>query len=259
MRLKNKVAIVTGGGVGIGKAISIAFAKEGADVVIACPFWPELEPTANEIESLGRKSLAVLTDISDENQVKNMVAETVARFGRVDVLVNNAGIEGATASVVDVELQDWNRVLAVNLVGPMLCSREVLKIMIPHRSGNIINISSAAGKKGVAMHSSYCASKWGVIGLTQCLALEVGVHTIRVNCICPSWTHGERIERIMRARADATGRPYEEILQLSARDSPLGRMVASQDVAAMAVFLASNESSGMTGQAINVSPGTDMR
>jgi NAD(P)-dependent dehydrogenase (short-subunit alcohol dehydrogenase family) len=258
MRLKDKVAIVTGGGVGIGKAISLAFAREGADIVLACPFLSELEPTAAEINSLGRKSLAVVTDVSDEEQVREMVAKTVGEFGKIDILVNSAGIEGRTANVVDVDLEDWNRVLAVNLTGPMLCSKEVLKIMVPHKSGSIINISSAAGKRGFVMRSPYCASKWGVIGLTQTVALEVGVHNIRVNCICPGPTEGERIERVLNARVEATGRPYQELRALMTGNNPLGRMVYPEEVAAAAVFLASAEAGGLTGQAINVSIGLIM-
>lgn len=258
MRLKDRVAIVTGGGVGIGRAISLAFAREGADVVLACPFLSELEPTAAEIRALGRKSLAVVADVSDEKQVQEMVAKTVSEFGKIDILVNNAGIEGRTANVVDVDLEDWNQVLAVNLTGPMLCSREVLKIMLPRKSGSIINISSAAGKRGFVMRSPYCASKWGVIGLTQTMALEVAVHNIRVNCICPGPTQGERIERVLRNRVEATGRPYEEMRGLMTRNNPLGRMVYPEEVAGAAVFLASDEAGGLIGQAINASIGLIM-
>ncbi|MFH1031192.1 MAG: SDR family NAD(P)-dependent oxidoreductase [Chloroflexota bacterium] len=259
MRLDNKVALVTGGGVGIGKAISIAFAREGADLVIASPFPAELEPTAKEIKSMGRQCLAVVTDITDEKQVRNMVVETVKKYGRIDILVNNSGISGKTANVIDVDIEDWNKTLTLNLTGSLLCAKEALKVMIPRKSGNVLNISSVSGKRGFAMRSPYTASKWGLVGLTQTWALEVGKHNIRVNCICPGPCQGERIERVMRANALAKGLTYEAILADATKGAALNRMVTPEEVAAVAVFLASDEASGMTGQAINVTAGLEMK
>jgi len=158
-----------------------------------------------------------------------------------------------------VDLEDWKKVLAINLTGALLCAKEVMKMMIPKKSGNIINIASISGKRGFAMRSPYTASKWGLIGLTQTWALEAGPHNIRVNCICPGPCQGERIERVMRANAQAKGKTYDEILAEATANSPLKRMVTAEEVAAVAVFLASNESSGMTGQAINVTAGLEMK
>ncbi len=180
MRLNNKVAIVTGGGVGIGRAISLAFASEGAAVVAAARTLPRLEAVADEIRSGGGRAIAIQTDVSDENQVNKMVAQTLNEYGQVDILVNNSGITGPTINVADIKLDVWNEVLTINLTGAMLCAREVLRNMLPHRSGNIINISSAAGTRGLPMRSPYCVSKWGIIGLTQTLAIEVGEYNIRV-------------------------------------------------------------------------------
>lgn len=256
MKLDNKVAIVTGGGTGIGKAIAYAFHSEGAAVVVAARTFPRLEAVAEDIRSKGGRSTAIQTDISVENQVKNMVAQTLSEYGQIDILVNNAGITGPTIEVVNINLDDWNEVLDINLTGAMLCSREVLKSMIDSKSGNIVNISSIAGQRAYPMRSPYCASKWGMIGLTQTLAQEVGKYNIRVNCITPGFVPGERIERVMRARAEATGVPYEEIAGRAAAGHALGRTVIADEVASAVVFLVSNASSGITGQTISVNAGS---
>jgi len=259
VRLNKKVAIVTGGGVGIGRAISLAFAAEGVAVVAAARTLPRLEAVADEIRSRGGRATAIQTDISDENQVKKVVAQTLNEYGQIDILVNNSGIAGPTINVVDIKLDDWNEVLAINLTGAMLCAREVLKSMIARRSGNIINISSAAGRGGFAMRSPYCVSKWGIIGLTQTLAMEVGEYNIRVNCIAPGAVEGERIENVMKARAEATGLTYEAVRSRSTADAALGRMVTATEIANTAVFLVSDESSGITGQTISVNAGLRLR
>jgi len=253
------VAIVTGGGVGIGKAISLVFAAEGAAVVVAARTRSRLEAVADEIRSKGGRTTAIPTDVSDENQIRKMVAQTLNEYDQVDILVNNSAAMGVTANVVDIKLDDWNEELAVSLTGVMLCAREVLKSMIPRQSGNIINISSGSGKSGYAMRSPYCVAKWGVIGLTQTLALEVGEYNIRVNCIAPGWVEGERLERAMKDRAGATGLSYEEvykqIIDEAIAKAALGRIVTAAEVAGAAIFLASDESSGLTGQTIGVDAG----
>ena len=262
MRLKNKVAIVTGGGVGIGKAISLAFASEGAAVVVAARTRSRLEAAADEIRSKGGRATAIPTDIADENQVRKMVAQTLNEYGQIDILVNNSAITGATANVVNIKLDDWNEELAVSLTGAMLCAREVLKSMVARQSGNIINISSDAGKSGYPMRSPYCVSKWGIIGLTQTLAMEVGGYNIRVNCIAPGWVEGERLERVMKGRVEATGLTYEEVygqvISGAIARAALGRIVTAAEVASAAVFLASDESSGLTGQTISVDAGSGL-
>jgi len=259
MRLEGKVAIITGGGKGIGRAISLAFAREGANVVVAARTESALKEVASEIEAIGRKSLAVVTDLSDPEQSLAMVDRTLEEFGKVDVLVNNSGIEGPTASVVDMDLEAWNQVLAVNLTGTMLCAKHALKkSMIPRQNGIIINISSGMGRRGFGLRSPYSASKWGIIGFTQALAWEVGGCGIRVNCIVPGPVEGDRLERVLREKSKVLGITFEEIMQSTKARSALGRMVKPEEVAALAVFLASEQSSSITGQTINCCAGTFM-
>ncbi len=255
MRLKDKVAIITGGGVGIGKAIALAFSSEGAALVLASRNLANLEAVASEVKGRGGQAIALKTDVADESRVKEMVAQTLSEYGRVDILVNNSGIAGPTAAVVDLKLEDWNQTIAVDLTGVMLCSREVLKDMIPRGSGSIINISSLAGRQGMVFRSPYTVSKWGLIGFTQTLSMEVGENNIRVNCIAPGPVYGERIENVIRARSKALGVAEEEITkQLTSRAS-LAKLVTAEEIAWTAVFLASGESGGITGQTMSVDGG----
>jgi len=259
MQLEGKIAVITGGGRGIGKSIALVFAGEGADVVIAARTEADLKKTAAEIEAMGRKCLAIVTDQAVPKQVHAMVDRTLEKFGRVDVLVNNAGIGGPAASVADMDLEAWNQTLAINLTGSMLCAKYILKDdMIPRKSGNIINISSVSGRMGHAMRSPYAASKWGLIGLTQSLALEVGKYGIRVNCITPGPVEGERIEWAMRKVSQAQGISYEQAVANEVARTALGKMIKPEEVGYLAVFLASEKSAGITGQTINCSAGLRM-
>ena len=260
MRLKDKVAIVTGGGRGIGKAIALAFASEGARLVVAARSLSKLEETAEEINSRGGRAKAVQTDVSDEKQVQQMVAETLNEYGQIDILVNNSGIGGVTASVVDLKLEDWNEVLAIDLTGSMLCAREVLKSMMPRRSGNIINIGAEGGRggngrSGYPMRSPYCVAKMGIIGLTETLAIEVGEYNIRVNCISPAAVRGERVTNVLMGRSQATGVPFDELMSKLTADYSLNRQAEASEIATAAVFLASDESSAITGQILVVNCG----
>jgi len=255
MRLKDKVAIVTGGGRGIGKAIALAFAFEGATVVVAARTLSKLEETVEEIKSKGGRAKAIQTDVSDEKQVQQMVAQTLNEYGQVDILVNNTGIGGPTANVVDLKLEDWNEVLGIDLTGSMLCSREVLKSMIPRRSGNIINMAAEGGRggdgrAGYPMRSPYCCAKMGIIGLSETLAVEVGEYNIRVNCISPAAVRGERLVNVVKGRSEATGVPFDELMSKITANYSLKRAAEESEVAAAAVFLASDESSAITGQTL---------
>jgi len=255
MRLADQTAIVTGGGRALGRAIALRRAREGANVTVASPEAAELEAVAAEIRALGRQVLAIDTDVSQEDQVVAMAKQTRHTFGRIDVLVNNAGIIGPTAPVTDVSRRDWDEVLAVNLTGVYLCCKAVLPDMIARRSGKIINIASVAGKIGFALRSPYCVSKWGVIGLTRTVAKEVGQHNIQVNAICPGPLQGERMRRLMEARARALKVSAEEIERRIVEGTLLKRLIPPEDVAAMVAYLASTEADNVTGQAIDVSAG----
>jgi len=256
MRLKDKVAIVSGGGTGIGKAISLALANEGSAVALAARDLSRLEQAAKDIESRGGKAKAIQTDISDHEQVKQMVAQAVKDFGQIDILVNNAA-RGTfnNADVIDMNLKEWHDSLAINLTGTMFCSREALKYMIPRKSGSIINISSVAGMSGVPKESPYAASKWGVIGFTETLAIEAGRFGIRVNCISPGATRTQEFDDWVKVSAADAGISYEEMMAKVTDNNALKRIAEPSEIAACVVFLASDDSSAMTGHNLVASCG----
>ena len=254
MKLKDKVAIITGGGTGIGRATAITFANEGARVVVAARTLSRLEEVVEEIRSGGGQAKAIQTDISDEKQVQRMVAQTLNEYSQIDILVNNSALANG-APVVDMVLDDWNEVLAVNLTGTMLCSREVLKSMIPCKSGSIVNISSVAGVYGVPGLGAYSASKWGVIGFTQTLAIEVGEYNIRVNSISPAATRTDRFVAPQKERADALGITFDEVMSEILPRYSLQRIADPSEIAAAALFLASDDASAITGHNLVASCG----
>lgn len=260
MRLQSKVAIVTGGGKGIGRAIALAFAREGATIMIASRTVSALEETCREIADKGGTAAYVQSDVSDEKQVERLVAETVRQFGQIDILVNNSGVSGPTSRVVDMDLAQWNETLAIDLTGSMVCAREVLKHMILRRSGNIINVvseggRSADGRSGYPMRAAYCCSKMGLIGLTETLSVEMGEYGIRVNAVSPGPVLGERLLNVVSKRVSETGKSVEEMMTSLSANNSLKRIATEEECAAVAVFLASDESSAVTGQTIPVSCG----
>jgi NAD(P)-dependent dehydrogenase (short-subunit alcohol dehydrogenase family) len=255
MKLAHKTAIVTGGGKGIGKEIALALAREGADVLVAARQPDVLEQTASEIQALGRRSLFCVIDVSDESQVEKMVKTALDSFGHIDILVNNAGVTGPTAAITNVTRDAWDEVLAINLTGAFLCARAVVPHMIARGSGKIVNISSIAGKMAYALRSPYAASKWGMLGLSCTLAQELGPYNIQVNAICPGPTAGERMTGVIAGRARETGRSVEEVERMYVEGTALKRMVDPKHVAAAVVFLCSEQSNSITGEAIEVSAG----
>ena len=258
MELEGKVAIVTGGSQGIGKAIALAYAREGADVVLAARSREKIEAVARQISETGRRALGVPTDVSKKSDVEAMVTETIGRFGKLDILVNNVGIAGPNAAVVEIKEEEWDEVMAVNLKGTMLCSQAALKHMIPQKRGWIINMSAIGGIRGYPRRSPYGVSKWGINGFTQALAVEVGPQNIQVNAICPGPVAGERLATVIARQAKATGVTPEEIEEGFRKKSPMGKIVTETEVAELAVFLASERSSGITGQIINIMAGYEI-
>jgi len=232
MKLAGKVAMITGGGRGIGRAIALSFAAEGASVVVSGRTSPEIKEVAREVEKQGRKSLALQADVSREEDVKNMIGETVKVFERVDILVNNAATNLPYRNVTDLTLAEWNRVLEVNLTGPFLCCRAVLPTMIRQRSGKIINISSIGGRYGAAGRSPYRSSKAALLQFTYCLAAEVKQYGIDVNAICPGPTETRMMKDI-------------------ARGSLFPALIRPEEIAEVVLFLASQHSSAITGTAID--------
>lgn len=272
--LQGKVALVTGAGGerGIGRAIAMRLAQEGADVVVndiraqspSVDGWGGMAQVVREIEALGRKAIGIVADVGDAPQVQAMVDQVVAHFGQIDILVNNAGARAGRDRVPVVELteEDWDGVQRINSKGVFLCCRAVARAMIAAgRGGKIINISSTAGKIGVARYAAYCASKFAVIGLTQSLAHELAPHAINVNAICPSLIASERLDDLAAALAPANLSQEEHravMVQRAATLSPLGRMAEVSDIAAMAAFLSSSEAAYLTGLSISVAGGAQM-
>jgi len=232
MKLAGKVAMITGGGRGIGRVLSLLFAREGASIVISARTRSEIEEVAREVEKLGQKSLAIQADVSKEEDVKKMIGETLKVFKRMDILVNNAATNLPDRNVVDLTLAEWNRVFEVNLTGPFLCCRAVLPTMIQQRSGKIINISSVGARYAGAGRSPYRTSKLALLQFTYCLATEVKQYGIDVNAICPGPTETRMMEQIGRKGLYPT-------------------LMDPEEIAEIVLFLASPQSSAITGTAID--------
>lgn len=258
MLLKDKVAVITGGGRGIGRAIALAYAREGARLVLAARGIDGLEETRRAVADLGGEALVIPADISDIESVAALAQQVREHFGRVDILVNNSGIAGPTAPLWEITPDDWDATFAVNVRGTFLCCRAFLPTIIAQSSGSIIIIGSMTGKRPLLGRTPYSASKLALVGLARTLAWETGPYGIRVNVISPGPVEGERIEMVIRKQAEVKGISIDEARQAFLRDSPLGRLVPAQDVAAAAVFLASDRASSITGEDLNVSAGITM-
>ena len=249
--LSGHVAVVTGGGRDLGRDISLALAEEGADVAVCGRTLGPLEETAREVQALGRQSMSVVADLTREQDVIELFRVAVDRFGFVSLLVNNAASARLVSSVADMPLDGWTNAIATKLTGAMLCSREALKSMVTRKSGNIINISGTTGIQAPANISAHAVAQRGLVALTQSLSKEVGQHGVRVNAVMPGAIEGEGLRRQMAVRREQ-GEDMQDRMRGLAASSPLGRLVQPREVTDAVVFLASERSSGLTGQTIDL-------
>jgi NAD(P)-dependent dehydrogenase (short-subunit alcohol dehydrogenase family) len=253
--LSDKVAIVTGAGGEIGRAIASGLWKAGARVVWVGRHAAAMEQLARELSEDGERWHVVRADVRREEDVRRIVRAALRRFGPIDILINNAGVRGPTAPAVKLPRKAWEAVLETNLTSPFLCARECLKHMQPRRQGQIINISSIAGRMAYPLRASYASSKWGLIGLTLTLAQEAGAWNVQVNAICPGPVDGRVMEEVIARRARVAHAPVRTVRQQFLRPAALGRMVSPDDVSETVLFLCSPAARNITGQVIEVSAG----
>ena len=252
-RFAGQNVLVTGAAAGLGKSLAGEFATEGARLVVL----DRQDPTdaVSELRNLGVTADGVVSDIANEEQVRSAVGRVAEMLeGRIDILINNAGFNGKAQLVKDMKLDDWNYTLGVNLTGTMLVTREVIPHMIERGTGRIVNIASNVARRGLPLRADYVCSKWALLGLTQTLALELVDHGIRVNAVCPGPVQGERIEQLVRMHADAEGVDFEA-MHKAWESVPMKRFVKPEEVAQVVKFLCGEESSAMTGQALNITGG----
>jgi meso-butanediol dehydrogenase/(S,S)-butanediol dehydrogenase/diacetyl reductase len=255
MRLENRVAVITGGGRGIGRAIAMAFAREGAAVLVAARTASEIENVIRDVEAGGGRGIGIPVDLSGREAIRPFINKVFSHFPVVDILVNNAGV-GSSQSMRPITSFDddfWDLSLFVNLTVPYLLMKAFLPKMIEKKWGRIINISSSGGKKGFESASAYCASKHGLIGLTRSAALDLAMSGVRVNAICPGPVRTAMLAKRIQFEAERRGISVAEVEKSKA---PIQRLLEPEEVASLAVYLASEEADGVTGQAMNVCGGS---
>lgn len=253
MVLKDRVALVTGGGTGIGLAIALAFLREGAKVAIASRNPQHLKEGVEAARAAGHECLALQMDVADPAHVRATVESVVRAYGRIDILVNNAGVSGRTP-MNDPDDSRWHTILATILTGAYLCSKQALRVM-KGPNGRILNMSSVLGRFGVPGYAAYCTAKHGIIGFTKALALEVAARGITVNAICPTWVETAMTRQGIEETAAALGLSPEEFRKQAIEAVPIQRMVEPSEVADLAVYLASPAAAAITGQAISICGG----
>ena len=259
MKLAGRIALVTGAAKGMGGEICATLAQEGADLALAAREVPPLEKLASEIEKLGRRALCVGCDVSDEPAVAAMVTRVREAYGHIDILVNTAGVTGPVETPVqDIKVEDFRAVLETNIVGTFLPIKHVLPGMIARRYGKIVNISGTSGLRGYKYRTAYSSSKWALRGLTRTVALEAGPHNVNVNALHPGIVAGDRMDKLCREKAKKRGWTPERVYQEYVDEMALRRVTVSRDIANAALFLASDESSNMTGQSVTVDGGWDV-
>jgi NAD(P)-dependent dehydrogenase (short-subunit alcohol dehydrogenase family) len=254
-QLEGKVALITGASKGIGRVMSRLFGREGAAVVCAARSRDLVEETAALIKTDGGRALAVTGDAAVEADVQRMIAAGVRAFGKLDLLVNNAGDGGPTKRVQDYTTDDWFYTINSCLTSSYMCTRFAAPEMIKAGGGVIVNVSSTAGRRGLPFRIGYCSAKAGQVGMTYGMALELAPHNIRVNAIAPGAVEGDRIDRVIAGQAEVRGVAVEDMRRSFVERSPLKRMTTAEDIATLAVYLCSDAARNLSGQCIAVTAG----
>jgi NAD(P)-dependent dehydrogenase (short-subunit alcohol dehydrogenase family) len=254
LSVKGKRVLITAGAAGIGRAMTEVFSKAGAKVHICDVVQSTLDATVRAFPGVS----STLCDVANLQQVDTLFADVSRHLGGLDVLVNNAGIAGPTGKVEDIAIADWERCIAVDLNSMFYCSRLAIPMIKAAGGGSVINLSSAAGRLGFPFRTPYAAAKWGIVGFTKSLAMEVGTDNIRVNAIQPGVVEGDRINQVIDAKAKAVGISFEEQKKIALERVSLHTMVSPFDIANMALYLASDAGRHITGQAIPVCAGVEM-
>lgn len=253
--LDGKVAIITGASKGIGRALSLRFAREGAAVVCAARSGDLVKETVGKVKAGGGRAIAVTCDAAQEEEVRRLVAAGAKEFGKIDTLVNNAGDGGVTKPVQDYSMEDWRYTIDSCLTSSYLCMRFVVPEMIKGGGGAIVNISSGAGRRGLPYRIGYCSAKAGQVGMTYGMALELAEHNIRVNCVAPGAVEGDRIDRVIAGQAQVRGISVEQMRKAMVDRSPLKRMVTADDIVDATVFFCSDMARSISGQVLAVNAG----
>ena len=259
MKLADRIAVVTGAAKGMGRDICLTLAREGANLAIAAREPAPLEALGAEIGAIGRRAIAVPTDVTNEAAVERLVTRTRDTFGRIDILVNAAGITGPIETPVwEIKADDFDQVIAVNVRGTFLPTKYVLPTMIKQRYGKIVNISGTSGLRGYKYRAAYSSSKWALRGFTRTVALEAGPYNINVNALHPGIVGGDRMDKLCREKAKKRGWTPEQVYREYVDEMALKRVTVAQDIANAVLFLVSDDSSNMTGQSVTVDGGWDV-
>jgi NAD(P)-dependent dehydrogenase (short-subunit alcohol dehydrogenase family) len=253
--LGGRVAVITGASKGIGRALAVRFAREGAAVVCAARSSTQVKETAALVTDAGGKAIAVVCDAALEDEARALVAVGTKEFGKIDTLVNNAGDSGPTKPVQDYLMEDWRYTIDSCLTSSYLCTRFVVPEMLKVGGGAIVNISSRAGRRGAPFRIGYCSAKAGQVGMTYGMALELAPHNIRVNCVAPGAVEGDRVDRVLAGQAQVRGISIEQMRKVMIERSPLKRMVTADDIVDASVFLCSDMARNISGQVLAVNAG----